>query len=130
MRVSHPTSTFIGMDFYNLSRGPSYGVASTFGIDYQHTDIALTEVSATFKETIEQGLRSAGLGEHVMDILVDFSKANDSSLDYLIYVTMNSRAASSYFKVQRVIQQRCVAACNQNNWGIPFPQRVIHLEQT
>lgn len=126
MRLSYPTATVFAMEFYNLTRGGSYGVASTFGIDYAHVDISLVLVPATFKESVQEGLRSAGLGEHVLDVLVDFSQANNSSLDYLIYVTMHSRVASSYFKITRVIQQSCLKACNENNWGVPFPQMTIH----
>lgn len=130
MRSSFPTQSFFGMNFYNLTRGGSYGVGSTFGIDYSHTNISLTTVPEAFKLATIEGLRSAGLGEHVEDVLVDFQTANSSSLDYLIYVTLNSRVASSYFKVSRVIQQSCVRACNQNNWGIPFPQLTVHKPET
>ena len=126
MRINHPTQSFSGMDFYNLSRGGSYGVASVFGIDYAHAAISLTTVPEVFKTAVTEGLRSAGLNEHVEDVLVDFQSANSSSLDYLIYVTMNSRVASSYFKIGRVIQQSCVKACNNNHWGIPFPQLTLH----
>lgn len=126
MRISHPSQSFFGMDFYNLSRGGSYGVASVFGIDYAHADISLTTVPEVFKAAVTEGLRSAGLNEHIEDILVDFQSANSSSLDYLIFVTMNSRVASSYFKIGRVIQQSCVRACNNNHWGIPFPQLTLH----
>ena len=79
-----------------------------------------------FKQATIDGLRRAGLNEHVEDIMVDFQTANSSSLDYIIYVTMNSRVASSYFKISRVVQQSCVRACNDNNWGIPFPQLTLH----
>lgn len=126
MRITYPSSSFFGMDFYNLTTGGSFGVASTFGIDYSHIRISLTEVPGVFKKAVAEGLRSAGLNEHVMDVLVDFKTANSSSLDFLIYVTMSSRAASSYFKIERVIQQSCVNACNEKNWDIPFPQLTIH----
>jgi len=126
MRINHPSQNFFSMDIYNLSSGGSFGVASVFGIDYTHTGISLTTVPDIFKQATAEGLRKAGLNEHIEDILVDFQTANSSSLDYLIYVTMNSRVASSYFKVGRVIQQSCVLACNENNWGIPFPQLTVH----
>lgn len=126
MRLTYPTQSLYGMEFYNLTRGGSYGVASTFGIDYSHVGVCLTDVPEKFKEFVGEGLRSAGLGEHVLDVMVDFKVANSSSLDFLIYVTMHSRIASSYFKIERVIQQSCVRACNDNNWGIPFPQMTIH----
>lgn len=126
MRISHPTQSFFGMDLYNLSKGGSYGVGSVFGIDYAHVDISLTIIPDMFKQATIDGLRRAGLNEHVEDIMVDFQTANSSSLDYIIYVTMNSRVASSYFKISRVVQQSCVRACNDNNWGIPFPQLTLH----
>lgn len=126
MRLTFPTQSMYGMEFYNLTRGGSFGVASTFGIDYSHIEVSLTEVPEKFKEFVAEGMRSAGLGEHVLDILVDFKTANSSSLDYLIYVTMHSRIASSYFKIERIIQQSCVRACNEHNWGIPFPQMTLH----
>ncbi len=126
MRLTYPTHSMYEMEFYNLTRGGSYGVASTFGIDYSHIGESLTEVPEKFKDYVAEGFRSAGLGEHVLEILVDFKTANSSSLDYLIYVTMHSRIASSYFKIERVIQQSCVKACNENNWNIPFPQLTLH----
>ena len=126
MRLSHPSGNFFGMDLYNLSKGATFGVSSVFGIDYEHTAIGLNTVPEVFKQAVTEGIRSAGLNEHVEDVLVDFQVANSSSLDYLIYVTMKSRAASSYFKISRVIQQSCLEACNNNNWGIPFPQLTLH----
>jgi len=126
MRLSYPSSNFFGMDLYNLSKGETYGVGSVFGIDYSHIAVSLSNVPEVFKQAVTDGLRSAGLNEHVEDVLVDFQTANSSSLDYLIYVTMKSRAASSYFKISRVIQQSCVNACNENDWGIPFPQLTLH----
>ena len=126
MRSSYPSQNFFSTDFFNLTKGGTFGIGSTFGIDYSHIDISLTSVPEAFKQATTEGLRSAGLGEHVEDILVDLQTANSSSLDYIIYVTMNSRVASSYFKVSRVIQQSCIRACNENNWGIPFPQLTIH----
>jgi small-conductance mechanosensitive channel len=129
MRSSYPSQSFFSTAFFNLTKGESFGVGSTFGIDYNHLDISLTRVPEAFKQATTEGLRSAGLAEHVDDILVDFQTANNSSLDYIIYVTLKSRVASSYFKVGRVIQQSCVKACNENNWGIPFPQLTVHKQQ-
>ena len=126
MRTNHPTQNFFSTDFYNLSAGGSFGVGSTFGIDYQHIDISLSVVPEVFKQAVTKGLRSAGFGEHIEDILVEFKTANSSSLDYLIYVTASSLIAASYFKIERTIQQSCVRACNEEKWNIPFPQLTVH----
>ncbi len=126
MRLSYPTAAVFEMGLLNLTKGESYAALTVFGIDYSHVDISLTEVPDKFAEAVKEGLTQAGLGEHVVDITVDFKVANSSSLDYLIIATMHSRAASSYFKVERVLQQSCVRACTENNWGIPFPQLTVH----
>ena len=126
MRLSYPSASIFEMGFYNLSRGESYSSVSIFGIDYSHVDISLTKVPEQFKQAVEEGLNQSGLGEHVLDVTVDFKMANSSSLDYIVIVSMHSRAASSYFKVARIIQQNCVKACTENEWGIPFPQLTVH----
>ena len=126
MRLSYPSASVFEMGCYNLSRGGSYGVASVFGIDYAHLDVPSSFVAGCFEAAIEAGIRTAGLGEHIEDVMVDFRQANSSSLDYLIYVTMHSRAASSYFKIERLIQQSCVKACKEQQWSIPFPQMTLH----
>lgn len=119
------TADFIGLGVSNLSR-EGFGVASTFGIDYQHQGIALEEVPRRFSEAVRETLQDADLWNDVEDLLVDFKEAGMNSLDYLLYVTMNGRAAASYFTVPRLVQQACVNACNQEGWGIPFTQITIH----
>jgi len=126
MMQSWCTADFYAASITNLSRGPSYGIAVTFGYGYGLQALCLSEVSPKLKLAIEQAMEEAGLAEHLLDLLVDFSAAGESSLDYLIFATISSDAASSYFKVRRVIQQTCVAVANQQGWEIPFPQMTIH----
>jgi len=126
MRLAYTAATVYEMGFHNLTRGDSYCVVSIFGIDYSHIEVSLTEVPVAFKTAVEEGVKQAGLAEHLLDVTVDFKVANSSSLDYIVLATMHSRAASSYFKVGRIIQQSCVKACVENDWGIPFPQLTVH----
>ena len=119
------TAEFIGFGVRNLSR-EGFGVASTFGIDYRHQAIALDQVPIRFKEALLKTLQQAELSDDVENILVDFKEAATNSLDYLLYVTMNGRAAASYYTVPRLIQQACVNVCNEEGWGIPFTQVTIH----
>ncbi|PWQ97931.1 hypothetical protein [Leucothrix arctica] len=130
MRLSYPTAAVFEMGLLNLTKGDSYAALTVFGIDYSHLDICLTMVPDKFAEAVKEGLTQAGLGEHIVDVSVDFKVANSSSLDYQIIATMHSRAASSYFKVERVLQQSCVRACAENDWGIPFPQLTVHSAET
>ena len=52
--------------------------------------------------------------------------ASASSLDYLIYASMDGNSAASYFAIGRLLQQSCVDICNREGWIIPFAQFTIH----
>lgn len=123
--VLFPSADFHAMNARNLSR-EGFGMAVTFGIDYRHQAICLDQVPQRFEFAVEQALKARDLGEHLTGLLVDFKEAGANSLDYLIYVSMAGGAAGSYFTVGRVVQQACVAVCNEAGWGIPFAQLTVH----
>jgi Skp family chaperone for outer membrane proteins len=118
------TTSFIANQPRNLSEG--YGVAITFGLDYQHQDISTTQVEKVLKQAIEKGLRQSDAGPHVENILVEFKDAGASSLNYLIYVTMKGSGAEHYFVLNRLVQRICVDTCNEHGWVIPFNQLTVH----
>jgi hypothetical protein len=118
------TTSFIANQPRNLSEG--YGVAITFGLDYQHQDISTTQVEKILKQAIERGLRQSDAGPHVENILVEFKDAGASSLNYLIYVTMKGSGAEHYFVLNRLVQRICVDTCNEHGWIIPFNQLTVH----
>lgn len=118
---SMPTTEFYKIALTNLSRGDTFGVTSTFGIDYKHQDISLIKVPKILRDAIRNALANTDLAEFVKDIKVELQKANTSSLDYWLFVTCESRAAKSYSRIQRAIQSACVEACTAENISIPFP---------
>ncbi|PTN37893.1 hypothetical protein [Desulfonatronum sp. SC1] len=118
------TGSFLGASPRNLTRN-GFGFAVTFGIDYQHQAICLEEVPAIFETAVTDALR-ASFTDGLESVLVDFKEAGTSSLDYLIYVMMNGKAAGSYWAVGRIIQQSCVRVCNEHGWIIPFTQLTVH----
>lgn len=124
-RVQYRSGDFIGLNVRNLSR-EGFGIAATFGIDYRHQAICLDTAPARFREAILEHFRRAGLGNDVREILVEFKAAGSSSLDYQIYLVLEGRAASAYFRAQRLVQQACVDTCNREGWGIPFTQITLH----
>jgi hypothetical protein len=124
-KVQIRTSEFLGQNVRNLSR-EGFGVASTFGIDYQHQAICLDTVPARFREAITARFQQAGMKDDIEDMLVEFKSAGGSSLDYQIYMVLNGRAAKAYFRAQRMIQQACVDVCNREGWIIPFTQVTVH----
>jgi small-conductance mechanosensitive channel len=119
------TQDFLSQNVRNLTR-EGFGIASSFGIDYQHQAICLDSVTGRFREAINNRAALAGLKDDIRDILVEFKSAGSSSLDYQIYVLFDGRAAKAYFRAQRMIQQACVDACNQEGWVIPFTQVTVH----
>jgi len=121
---TYKTSDFLNSEFRNLSGG--FGISITFGIDYQHQALCTTEIPALLHQSITQGLKQIEQGKHVENIVVEFQEAATSSLNYLIYVTMNGAAADSYFVLGRILQRICVETCNEYGWVIPFNQMTVH----
>lgn len=123
--ISMPAPEFYTTTFKNLTRSESFGVTITFGIDYQHQSISLTEVPVKIKSAIKTAIDNFEHVDEVVDITVELEQAGASSLDYLVYVKMRPDAASSYLKIERLLQQTCVAVCTEEGWGIPFPHMTI-----
>jgi len=119
------TKDFLTQNIRNLTQ-QGFGVACTFGIDYQHQAICLDKVPALFREAIITRFEQAGLKDDIQDVMVEFKQAGASSLDYQIYMILKGSAAKAYFKAQRMIQQACVDTCNREGWIIPFTQITVH----
>ena len=119
------TKDFLSQHIQNLSRD-GFGIASTFGIDYQHQGICLDTVPGRFRKSVKARFEKAGLKDDIEHLLVSFKEAGASSLDYQIYIVLKGRAANAFFKAQRLVQQACVETCNQEGWVIPFTQITVH----
>ncbi len=124
-RMQIATADLLGQNIRNLSR-EGFGVAVTFGIDYQHQAICLDEVPHVMRQAITNRFDMAGLKADIRELMVEFKDAGSSSLDYQIYMILEGTAAKAYFKAQRLIQQACVDACNREGWTIPFTQVTVH----
>jgi small-conductance mechanosensitive channel len=121
---TYTATNFLAAEPRNLSQG--FGVAVTFGIDYQHQAASTNEVPRILRESIEWGLQQTTMGPHVEDILVELQEAGASSLNYLIFLTMKGAAAESYGTLRRLVQRICVDTCNERGWVIPFNQVTVH----
>lgn len=124
-RVVYSAADFIGMGLRNISI-TGFGLAVTFGIDYDHQAIALSEPPKAFREAVKSAMAEAGYDDQVQELLVEFKEAGASSLDYLIYVDVAGTGAPHYFKLGRLVQQACVRVCNERDWTIPFNQLTVH----
>jgi len=123
--VQFSTADFLQLNLRNLSR-EGFGVMVIFGIDYQHQEISLDRVPERLRTGLGAAFEHAGYADDLKNLMVEFKEAGTNSLDYLIYATMEGRAAASYYAIGRLIQQTCVNICNHEGWVIPFTQVTIH----
>lgn len=123
--TSVPSDVFYAWAFENLTRGGTFGLRCLFGINYQHLEISLTKVPHRLQAAIKLALSEATFGDDLTSVQVELASAGSSSLDYDIYLVLDSKVASSYLKIDRLVQQTCVAVCLRENWGIPFPHLTI-----
>ncbi len=126
MSVTYPTSEFYSMSLTNMTRQDSFMVAGTFGFDYAHQAISLVEIPTAIEAAMQISLAQAGYKKTLRSLVVELASANTSSLDYMILLSVDSSVAGDYFRLERLIQQTCVAVSNDHGWTIPYPQLVVH----
>jgi polyhydroxyalkanoate synthesis regulator phasin len=123
--VQIATVDFLQQPARNLSVD-GFGITVTFGIDYQHQQIALQQVPEQLRTGISAAFAASDYADDLKDLKVAFKAASASSLDYLIYASINGNSAASYIAIGPLIQQTCVDICNQQGWIIPFTQVTLH----
>jgi len=123
--VQVSSTEFLQQNVRNLSR-EGFAVAVVFGVDYQHQSISLRQIPERFHSGLREAFAKADFGEDLKDLQVNLKSAAASSLDYLVYASMEGNSAASYFAIERLIQQTCIDICNQEGWVIPFTQVTIH----
>ncbi len=121
-----PTQSYFSAGLVNLSKSKQIRITNNFGIGYELQNIALDEVPNTFQAFVKRHLENANLDTTDIDVRVEFDKAGESSLDYIVIALLGSKASKYFYRIERTIQQACVAACNEKGWGIPFPQLTVH----
>jgi len=119
--LSIPTAQFYTMSMTNLTRSGTFGVTSSFGVDYNHQQISTNEIPQQLKQAVSTAIANSDLAEALQEVRVELAEAANSSINYWIFVTMHSRVAFSYFRVERIIQSACIEACGRCGWTIPFP---------
>ncbi len=125
-KTMFPTADFYQMVFENLSRSPSYFVSSVFGVGYSHQGDSVVRIPEMLKTALSNELSKSELSEYVVSVSCELQEAGASSLDIWLGVKMKCEAATSYFRIRRLIQQVCVSTCTEENWDIPFPQLTLH----
>lgn len=119
-----PTSDYLSLSPTNLSQG--FAQAITFGIDYQHQGLDYNEVGAAFAAHCRRKLEEFLPAEEILATFSAFQEAGASSLDYIVVAKVSGFAQNKRPNIGRALSQGCLDACNENEWGIPFPQLTIH----
>ncbi len=119
--LSIPTAHFYAMSMTNLTRLGTFGVTSSFGVDYNHQHISTTEIPTQLKIAVDAAISASDLADALQEVRVELAEAANSSINYWIFVTMHSRVAFSYYRVERIIQSACIETCGHRGWTIPFP---------
>lgn len=123
-----PTSTYYEAGYVNLTKSKTIRIVSRFGVDYSLQNICLDDVPQKMQQSVLSRLQNADIGTDNINCRVEFEQAGESSLDYIIIVKLGSGGAKNYYLIRRCIQQACVSVCNEQNWGIPFPQLTVHKQ--
>ena len=126
MPKTYTTSDFLAASPRNLSQG--FFVTSDFGIDYQYQENCTIQIPEIFRMGIQKGIQQESFGSALLDLTVQFSQANASSLDYKIIAKFDGKAAGDYYPIIRALQRYAVEVCNQQQWEIPFTQLTIHRQ--
>lgn len=113
----------------NLSRD-GFAVPITFGVDYQHQDVILSEIVPTLRAYLQEQLVQQPFHSHLKTLLVEFNEAAGSSLNLLVVAIFTGAGAEDYWSIRRFLQRTAVSACNQYGWIIPFDQVTVHLPST
>ena len=75
---------------------------------------------------IEQRLTAEGYGSQLLNLRVEFERANVSSLDLVAIADFDGASAELYNRLRRALQRYCVEACSEHGWEIPFTQLTLH----
>ena len=121
---TYQTSDFLALSPQNLST--NFRIKEFFGMTYSLQEIITTRVPQILELYIKKRIEEEGYAEKLLNLRVEFAKANSSSLDIAIIADFKGELGDLYNRLRRAIQRWCVDACSENNWEIPFPQLTIH----
>ncbi len=123
-RCTYTLSNFLGASPQNLSL--NFRIKERLGISYNNQKMVTKKAPEKLKEYLRDRLRQDGYHEILLNLNVEFEKANDSSLDLVVIADFKGDAADIYNRLRRAIQGYCVDASSEFDWEIPFPQVTFH----
>jgi hypothetical protein len=121
---TYQTGDFLSLSPLNLSR--NFRLKETIGISYALQRESVTSIPDLLKAHVEQRAAEEGYGEQLLNLRVEFERANTSSLDLVVIADFHGALGDLYSRLGRSMQRWCVEACNEHGWEIPFTQLTLH----
>jgi len=121
---TYRTADFLTLSPLNLSR--NFRLKETIGISYNLQRDSVSTIPDVLREHVAKRAAEEGYGELLLNLRVEFERANTSSLDLVVIADFDGALGDLYNRLRRCIQRWCVEACNENHWEIPFTQLTLH----
>ena len=121
---TYRTAEFLSLSPVNLSR--NFRLKETIGISYNLQKESVTTIPEQLRAFIEQRTKESEYAGKLLNLRVEFERANTSSLDIVVIADFDGSVADLYNRLRRTLQSWCVAACNEYGWEIPFTQITLH----
>ncbi len=126
-RRTYPAKDFLALSPTNLST--NFRLAETIGITYNLQQESVTTIPGILKAHVGKRIADEGYADNLLNLRVEFERANTSSLDIVVIADFDGALAEHYVRLRRAIQRWCVEACTENKWEIPFTQLTLHEAQ-
>ena len=121
---TYQTADFLALSPRNLST--NFRIKETIGITYNLQQESVKTIPDILKAHIEQRANDEGYGGQLINLQVEFERANTSSLDLVVIADFDGAVADLYNRLRRRLQRWCVEACTEYHWEIPFTQLTLH----
>jgi len=119
-----PTADFLAQAPVNLSR--NFRLKQTIGISYDLQAESVAGIPAQLHRHVAERIREEGFAGGLLNLRVEFERANTSSLDLVVIADFDGELAELYGRLGRSLQRWCVEACTKHGWEIPFTQLTLH----
>ena len=125
---TYQTKDFLSLSPLNLST--NFRIKETIGITYKLQQESVASIPEALKAYIESRAAEEGYAEQLINLRVEFERANTSSLDLVLIADFDGALADLYNRLRRAVQRWCVEACTRYNWEIPFTQLTLHQAES
>ena len=125
---TYQTADFLSLSPINLST--NFRLKETIGITYNLQQESVSTIPDILKGHIERRAADEGYADKLINLRVEFERANTSSLDLVVIADFDGALADLYNRLRRALQRWCVEACTENHWEIPFTQLTLHQAES